>query len=296
MINKILIIIGLTIIAFILFYFAFSFFVASQTVASNHGPFEIPASTISNSYENFTIPTQNSKLNGWLFHGPTDKLIIMVAGDKQNRVNNEYYGSLITKELIGLGYSVLLYDNQATGESLGTNVTFGVKESKDLISIVEFAKSKGFKAKNIGIIADSTGATSLLLACDKLKDIGAMVVDSPAKNIQKNIENILRNENSVPILFNPGIFFVLKYYYHIDVDAVKPASHVAAVPERIFLYLHGGLDDLIYPSESKELLAISNPKSKLVIFPNGKHIETYKSNPVLYRLSVFTFLKLNLSQ
>ena len=103
MINKILIILGLTTLAFIIFYFSFSFFIASQVVASNHGPIGISASTISSLYENVSIPTKDNNLYGWLFHGQTDKLIIMVAGDKQNRVNNDYYGSLIAKELIGLG-------------------------------------------------------------------------------------------------------------------------------------------------------------------------------------------------
>jgi fermentation-respiration switch protein FrsA (DUF1100 family) len=46
--------------------------------------------------------------------------------------------------------------------------------------------------------------------------------------------------------------------------------------------------------ESEKLLSIANPKSKLVIFPNGKHIETYKSDPALYRKTVFPFLLDNL--
>jgi len=89
---------------------------------------------------------------------------------------------------------------------------------------------------------------------------------------------------------------VLKYYYRLDVDAIKPSSHVAKVPERVFLFLHGKLDTSIYPSESKELLAISNPKSKLIIFPNAKHLETYKSDPALFRLNVYSFLKENLGE
>jgi pimeloyl-ACP methyl ester carboxylesterase len=293
--NTLQIIFFACIIVFSALYFGFSFFVASQIVAPNHARIDILPSVISQDFENISVNTKdNITLKGWLFKNTSNKLIIMVAGFRQNRINNDYYGVLIAKELIDLNYNVLLFDNQATGESGGNHITFGIKESRDLISVVNFAKTKGFEAKNIGIIGDSMGAISLLLVSDQLKDIGAMVVDSPAKNIKNVITNILQNENHISPFFHPGIFFILRYAYQIDVNAIQPALHVAKVPQRVFLYLHGGLDTSIYPLESKELLAISNPKSKLVIFPNGKHIETYKNDPELYRKTVFPFLLQNL--
>lgn len=296
MIKKIAIILGLTLVAFVAFYFFISIFIASQIVKPNHEPIKVSADTISPDYQNVTIKTKEGILYGWLFKGSTNKLIIMDAGFRENRINQGYYGSLIAKELIGLGYNVLLFDNQATGQSYGNYITFGVKESRDLINVVNFVKAKGFEAKNIGIIGDSMGAISLLLASDRLNDVGAMVVDSAAKNIKQTAENILQNENNIPPLFNAGTFFVLRVFYHLDFDKIQPAAHVKLVPQRVFLYLHGELDTSIYPTESKALWAISNPQSKLVYFPNGKHIETYKSDPSLYRKLVFTFLQESLGR
>ena len=293
MIKKPFLIAGLALICLVLLYLGFSLYIARQIIypSPSEDRINISAKIVSSDYEDITIKSSNNvKLKGWLFHGKTNNLIIMIAGFKQNRINNDYYGVMIAKELVGLGYSVLLYDNQATGESDGNYLTFGIKESKDLLSVVDFARKKGFKDEKIGIIGDSMGAISLLLASDHLKNIGALVVDSPANNVKRVMRNILKNENNVPSFFHPAVFSILKYIYNIDLDSIKPSEHVAIIPERIFLFLHGGLDTSIYPLESRELLTIANPKSKLVIFPKGKHIETYKSDPDLYRKTVFSFL------
>jgi uncharacterized protein len=287
-----LIFFAVVIIAIILGYFAFSFYAASQIVKANHDRIDISPTIISTDYKDISV--QNSDgvdLKGWLFKGSSNKLIIMIAGFRQNRINKDYFGFLIAKELIVLGYNVLVFDNQSTGESVGDYLTFGVKEGRDLVTVVNYAKNNGFEAKNIGIIGDSMGAIALLLVSDQLKDIGAMAVDSPANDLKKTMENILQNEQGVPLIFNPGIFFILKTVYQVDVDSIKPSDHVALVPGRVFLYLHGGKDTSIYPWNSEQLLAVSNPKSELVIFPNGKHIETYKSDPQKYRDTVFPFLE-----
>lgn len=297
MFRKKLTVVFLSVATGFVLYAAFSFYVASQIVAPRPTRINVSPTVISSDYENITVNgTDNAKLKGWLFKTNGNKLIIMVAGFGQNRINNDYYSVLIAKDLIGLGYNVLLYDNRATGVSGGKHVTLGIKESLDIIKVVDFARQKGFEDKNIGIIGDSLGAISLLLSSDQLRNVGAMVVDSPAANVKKVIENILKNQNNVPSIFNPAVFFILKNYYKIDVSSVQPGLHIKNEPGRVFLFLSGGLDTTIPPENSVILLKLANPQSKLVIFPNAEHVETYKSDPKLYRDAVFSFLSQNLGK
>lgn len=175
------------------------------------------------------------------------------------------------------------------------NTTFGILESQDIIKAVEFAKQKGFKEENIAIIGNSLGGISLLLSAEKLNGIGAMVIDSAAATLEPSVKQILQIENNVPAIFNPGIFFILKEIYGVNVAEVRPIDHVSRVPDRTFLFLHGGKDTTIPVENSKQLLKASNSNSKLVIFENGYHIETFKTDPKKYLDAVMSFLEQELN-
>ncbi len=286
----------MTVLALLL-YSGFCFLVAYLGVKPVTGPLNISPSAIGKNNQDITVTTRDKiKLKGWLFRSSSDKLVILVTGYAQNRLDNDYGGYLIAKDLVNNGYNVLIYDDRATGLSGGNYMTQGMKESLDLLSVVSFARSIGFKDQNIALIGNSLGAIVILQDCDRLPSVGAMVIDSAAFNVKGIMENILQNQNHINKIFNPGIFFILKHLYGIDFSQIQPAEHILKAPERIFLYLHGALDTTIYPVESKKLLAISNPNSRLVVFPNATHVQTYKSDPGLYRQKVFSFLSQNLEK
>jgi uncharacterized protein len=297
MVIKIIIISLIVLIIAVLGYFGFSYYLATRFVSGYPSRINVSPTVISPKYEKITIKTtDNINLQGWFFPGSSDKLVIIVHGITQNRINNDYFSLLIAKDLLAEGYNVLLYDSRAHGESDGTQVTYGIKESQDIVSVVDFAKKKGFVPERIGIIADSLGAISLLLAAPKLEPVGALIADSPAAYLKTIMEGVLQRENHIPAIFNPGTFFMLKTAYHIDVDKIQPLDAVAAVPDRKFLFLHGELDLTIPPSATEVLLKKANPASIRVTFPNGSHVETYKSDPVKYRNAVLPFLQEELTQ
>lgn len=288
---------GLVIFIIILGYFGISLYLASQLVAPYPSRINVSPTLISSDYENVTIQgSDQTNLKGWLFHAQSNKLIILVHGIKQNRINDDYYSVLLAKELLDQGYNILMYDSRAHGESDGNQVTYGIKESQDIVNVVNFAKTKGFSSNHIGIIADSLGAISLLMAADRLQDIGALVVDSPAAHLEPVLTGVMQKGNHIPSFFNPAVFLLVKYVYHVDLDTIQPLTTVAAVPNRNFLFLHGAQDQLIPLSNSQEILKQANSASKLVIFPNAEHVETYKSDPQKYRDAIFPFLKAELAK
>lgn len=283
----------LTTFCLILFiiYSGLSFYIASRIVAPHPSKINVSPQLIANEYENITIKAaDNITLKGWFFPAKSDKVIILISGIFNSRFNEDYYTVPLAQELHAQGYNLVLYDSRAHGESEGKLVTYGIKESQDIISVVNFAKAKGFDGSKIGIIGDSLGAISLLLASPQLQDIGALVVDSGATDIRVILTGVLQNENHIPAVFNSGTFWFMKYIYDINVDEIKPIDSLAKIPQRKFLFLHGALDRAIPLSNSNELLQKANPSSKLVIFPTGDHIETYKNDPQKYREAVFTFL------
>jgi pimeloyl-ACP methyl ester carboxylesterase len=290
--SKKLLFAGLGILVLAVIYAGVSYYLATRLVSPYPKKIIVSPSLISPHYESITMQGfENTRLRGWFFPAPSNKLIILVHGITEDRVNTGYYTVSLAKELLEKEYNVLVYDSRAHGESDGKQITYGIKESRDIVNVVTFAKTKGFEPQHIGIIANSLGALSLLMASDQLQDVGALVVDSPPVHLPVAINYALQKENHVPALFNPGIYFVMKAVYQVDVDKIQPLAHVKNAPNRTFLLLHGKLDKSIPFSQSEELLQSANPESQLVLFPNGGHIETYKNDPQKYRESVFPFLE-----
>lgn len=276
----------------VIFYFGFSYYVASVMTSPLSLRIDTSATVISPNFENIEFNASDGvNLKGWLFPGTNNKVIIMVTGLIANRVNTEYLGPLIAQELIAKGYNVITYDTRAHGLSDGKRVGYGSVEGNDVVGAVNFAKSRGFEPKNIGIIGDSTGAISTLMVIDKLKDVGAIVLDSAATAFAPVISDRLWKEKGVPTFFDPAIFFFDKVFLGVDINSIRPIDKITLDPNRKYLFLHGALDQTIPPVNSEQLLKAANKSSKRIVFEKGEHIETYKSDPALYRSEVYSFLE-----
>ncbi|OIP57289.1 MAG: hypothetical protein COX79_05255 [Candidatus Levybacteria bacterium CG_4_10_14_0_2_um_filter_36_16] len=273
----------------IVLYFAISYYIASKITEETARNIDVSADFIAPNSENVSFfTTDKLTLKGWWFEPSRKKVIVFVSGILDNRTNAGYYGVDLTRELLAKGYGVLLYDTRARGESQGT--VRGKNEELDVIAVVNYLKQKGVEPKNIGIISFSSGASATLMAIDKINDIGPVVIDSSPTFFKRVTDNILIKEQHVPSFIIPGVYFMTKFAFGVDINSIKPIDHVEKVPNRVFLYLHCANDTSILPENSKELLTKSNSKSKLVLFPKGKHVETYKKNPEMYRKEVFSFL------
>jgi fermentation-respiration switch protein FrsA (DUF1100 family) len=282
---------------FIAVYFGLSFLVAHFMTTRMSPRIDITPKIVSEDYENIEFKsTDGLLLKGWWFQIGSDKLVIMVAGLIPNRTNIDYYGMWVAKELVEAGYDVIVYDSRAHGESEGSRISYGKSEGKDILGAVQFAKNEGFEPENIAIIGDSTGAVSILMVADQLKNVGALVIDTAATDYKPIITRRLWEEKFVPPPFSPGIFFFTDTIFRLGIGEVKPIEKLSLVPERKFLFLHGELDETFPVAEARKLKEAASSESKLVIFPNGSHIETFKSDPDLYKAEIFDFLSSELGK
>ena len=85
--------------------------------------------------------------HGWFLQGQLDKAgILLLHGVGANRVEMLDRARF----LFSAGYSVLLIDMQAHGETIGDHITFGVLESIDVHSSIEYLRNR--VNNKIGII------------------------------------------------------------------------------------------------------------------------------------------------
>jgi pimeloyl-ACP methyl ester carboxylesterase len=80
------------------------------------------------------------------------------------------------------GYSVLLIDFQATGETKGDHITFGWKESRDALAAIDFIHHVDPSAR-VAIIGSSLGGVAALLATPPLK-VNALILESVYPTIE----------------------------------------------------------------------------------------------------------------
>ena len=274
-------------------YFGVSLYIANDLTKSTPNPTDDSPTFVASHVTNSTfLATDGIILHGWYFKNTqsnaNNRIIIFVSGIGQNKANDDYYALFIAHNLYQDGYSILLYDPREIEPQVTRN-DFGQTRGNDVLGAVQFTKQEGYAPKNIGIIADSLGTAAVLMVVEKLNTVGPIVIDSGIARMQPVAEHLMASEHGIPSFLYPGILFLTKIIYHVDIANINPVDHVKNVPNRAFLFLVGTNDNVVPVENSTELLKAANPASKLVVFPGAMHVNTYRSNPTLYLNSVNAF-------
>src|SRR6266511_711619 len=126
------------------------------------------------------------------------------------------------------GYSVLLIDFQATGETKGDRITFGWKESRDATAAVNFIRNAE-PASRVAVIGSSLGGVATLLATPPLK-LDALILEAVYPTIEIATRNRLENYcGSLGRLAAPLLLKQLHMRLGISVDDLRPIDHIGNV-------------------------------------------------------------------
>ena len=128
-----------------------------------------------------------ANIRAWLLAGSAGGGAVLllhgVGADRRSMVARARF-------LHALGYSVLLPDFQAQGESGGTRITFGALESLDVEAAISFLR-ECCPGERVGIIGVSLGGAAALLGSGKLP-ADAYVLESVYPTIRQALEARLR--------------------------------------------------------------------------------------------------------
>ena len=104
--------------------------------------------------------------------------VLLLPGIRANRLSMVDRARFLHRA----GYSVLLIDFQATGETKGDRITFGWKESRDAIAAVSFIRNAE-PASRVAVIGSSLGGVATLLATPPLK-LDALILEAVYPTIE----------------------------------------------------------------------------------------------------------------
>ncbi len=172
-----------------------------------------------------------------------------------------------------LGHNVLMVDQRACGRSEGRVITFGVKESRDCETWINFVVNEIDKNAKIMLVGISMGAATVMNAAGRgLPECVVGVIADCGYTSAKDIIKKVMRDNKLP----DKLFYVFArlgaiLLGHFDPESISPikAMRSCKVP---MLFFHGDSDGYVPCNMSKENFeACASEKKQLVIVEGADH-------------------------
>jgi alpha-beta hydrolase superfamily lysophospholipase len=240
--------------------------------------------------ENVTFPSASgATIHGWFVAGrPGKGAIALMHGVHGNRISLVARAEFLSRA----GYSVLLFDFQAHGESPGKQITFGHLESRDATAAVNFIHQK-LPGEKVGVIGISLGAASALLAEPPLP-VNAMVLESSYPTIYQATEDrMVVRFGWLGKLATPLLTCQLKPRLGIGLDELKPIDHARTISIPKF-FIAGTTDRNTTIDESKSLYAAAAEPKQSWWIDGAAHEDMDMFARSEYEKRVLAFLAVNL--
>jgi fermentation-respiration switch protein FrsA (DUF1100 family) len=237
--------------------------------------------------ERVTFPSDSgANVHGWWCPIQNGRgAVLLLPGIRANRL------SMVDRArfLCRAGYSVLLIDFQATGESEGDHITFGWKESRDVLAAVDFLRHID-PTDRIAIIGSSLGGAAALLATPPPK-VDALVLEEVYPTIEIATRNRMENYlGRIGRMMTPILMNQLHWRLGISASQLRPVDHIASV-ECPLLIISGEKDRNTRPADTRMLFERARSPKQLWFVPNAGHVDLHRATAVDYESRVLAFLK-----
>jgi uncharacterized protein len=153
----------------------------------------------------------------WVDSGAGSPVVLLLHAVRAER------SSMVSraKLLMGHGFSVLLIDLQAHGETPGEAITFGLRESRDVTAARDWIRQKA-PARRIGVIGCSLGGASVLLG-PQPTGFDAIVLEAVYPQISRAVENRVRIRlGAFAPIVTPLLLMQLEPQLHIAPSELEP--------------------------------------------------------------------------
>ncbi|MBO0725532.1 MAG: alpha/beta fold hydrolase [Blastocatellia bacterium] len=227
-----------------------------------------------------------SKLRGWMIPGRQGGgAVVLMHGFRGDR--REMLGR--ASFLSAAGYSVLLFDFQAHGESPGKQITIGYLESRDAQAAVDFMK-KNRPGEKLGVIGLSMGGAAAVLASPAL-EVDAMALEMVYPDIERATED--RMERYLGVWARglaPLLLAQLPLRAGIEKTALRPVDRVGAI-KAPKLFIAGAKDRATKLDESRELFAAASEPKEFWVVEEAPHVDVHQIAKEEYERRILDFFE-----
>src|SRR5437762_1850787 len=203
-------------------------------------------------------PTVNS-------HG----VVLLLPGIRANRLSMVDRARFLRRA----GYSILLIDFQATCETKGDHITFGWKESRDVLAAMDFIRHVD-PVGRVAILGSSLGGVAALLATPPLK-VDALVLEEVYPTIEIATHNRLENYlGAFGRMLTPLLLGQLQLRLGVSAAQLRPVDHIAGVGCPV-LVMSGEKDRNTRPDDMRMLFDRVRSPKQLWFLPNAGHVDLH---------------------
>ncbi|MFT3896496.1 MAG: alpha/beta hydrolase [Thermomonas sp.] len=236
--------------------------------------------------ENVAFESSVGPISGWLIHGSRPiGSILLLHGVRSNRKQMVPRARWLKQ----LGYSVLLIDLPAHGESPGNHITFGYNESKAVDASLVFLHRE-FPQQPVGVIGVSLGAASTVLA-KPVEPPSAVVLESMYPTIGDAVSDrlSLRFGRAGPYLA-PLLLWQIPFRLDISTKDLRPKDHLRNRGFAI-LIASGSKDAHTRIAEAKSIYLSASPPKEFWQVDGAAHVDLFDYDPESYKHHVGPFLR-----
>lgn len=236
----------------------------------------------------------NLKLHALFINNNTNKTIICVHGYKAK--DGLYDFGMSAKFLNTLNYNLLFVDNRAHGLSQGKYIGFGVLDSIDVNSWVDYLVTN-MNQETIILYGMSMGAATVLNTDSSPSDsspcsspVKAIIADcgfaSGYDEVAYQIKKMYHLP-SFPLVPISNILLKLLAKYSLkDKEAYKSIKNY----KNNLLIIHGSRDHFVPTSDAYKIFDNATCKKKLLIIKDASHAKSYLKDTELYEQTIREFL------
>jgi len=245
-------------------------------------------------WEDVTFPSRGDgvPLSGWYL--PTaedDRCIVLIQGTTHHRNSPEIRALQLGGDLVGHGFSVLLFDFRARGKSGGRRSSEGDREQWDVLGAIDYIAARGIPVERIGLLGFSLGAGVAILVAAQEPRIPAIVSDSGFLDYMMDLQQLSVGPFRPPPWFAFFVALAGHIFFGADFSRVRPVQVVEQVNQPIF-FIHGEDDPVVSAEETRELHDVSdNREDRIWIVPRAEHVNVYRKMPEAYVSRVSQFFQ-----
>ncbi|MFZ2171134.1 MAG: alpha/beta hydrolase [Methylococcaceae bacterium] len=222
---------------------------------------------------------------GWLIGGrPERGAVLLLHGVRTNRRQMLGRAKFLNRE----GYSVLLIDLPAHGESAGNRMTFGLREAEGVKAALRYMAQQ-LPDEKIAVIGVSLGAASFVLA-NVYPAPSAVVLESMYPTITEAIVNRIKLYiGQLGGYFAPLLLWQLPLRMGVSPEQLRPIAAIPSLHTPV-LIASGSEDRHTTLSETLRIFQTANEPKELWIVEGAAHVDLYNFNPMAYESRISTFL------
>jgi pimeloyl-ACP methyl ester carboxylesterase len=230
---------------------------------------------------------QGRTLAGWFVRGrPGAGALLLMHGLHADRRQMVPVARVFARE----GFTQLLFDFEAQGESEGDRISIGFRESDDARAALEFMRREA-PGEKVGAIGRSMGGAAALLGKGPL-EVDALVLESVYPDIEQAIAARIEYHSARALAapLAPLLLWQLRPWLGIGAEDLRPVDAIRRLHAPL-LVIGGDRDRYLPVAETRRLFDAAPPPKELWIVAGADHDRMHEAARAEYEGRVVEFLK-----